>query len=360
MTKLPSPEPSSGIESFNNERQLALSYSSKRKKNYELYLSSDKRTDDIAYLPIRLDIENVSRCNFRCTMCTVSDWKKGKRAEDMSLDNFKKIIDNEYGLVEIKLVGIGEPMMQGDDYYEMIKYARSQHIWVRTITNGSLLHIKDNYKKLVDSDPNEIQISIDGSTKEVYEGIRRGSVFDMVKKNCKLINNYCNSKNIKKTKMWTVVQKENYHQLEELVDLASELGFSNMVFSLDLHGWSDDKWINTNSDKKVQENNDENERFQSLVERGAKLGVKVYFWFISDKYSFDDKSNLCPWPFERAVISSDMRTVPCCMIGNPDVFEIGNDIDVKFEDTWKSTDYINFRKAHIDGDIPKVCQGCYK
>jgi hypothetical protein len=28
----------------------------------------------VDYYPIKLDIENVSRCNFRCTMCAVSDW----------------------------------------------------------------------------------------------------------------------------------------------------------------------------------------------------------------------------------------------------------------------------------------------
>ena len=58
----------------------------------------------------------------------------------MSLDDFKNIVDTQYGLIEIKLNGLGEPTLQGDDFFEMIKYARQKKIWVRITTNASLLH----------------------------------------------------------------------------------------------------------------------------------------------------------------------------------------------------------------------------
>jgi MoaA/NifB/PqqE/SkfB family radical SAM enzyme len=57
----------------------------------------------------------------------------------------------------------------------MIRYAREKHIWVRTTPNASLLHLKDNYRKMIDADVNELQISVDGASKQVYEGIRRGA-----------------------------------------------------------------------------------------------------------------------------------------------------------------------------------------
>ncbi len=55
------------------------------------------------YLSLKLDVENVSRCNFHCTMCQVSDWPGDKRAEDMTLTQFKELIDSQYGFIEIKL-----------------------------------------------------------------------------------------------------------------------------------------------------------------------------------------------------------------------------------------------------------------
>src|SRR2546422_874407 len=174
LRELPAPEPAAGLDAYQRERELALATSPRRRENYEKYIRSSRRSAAVDYLPIKLDIENVSRCNFRCTMCVVSDWPKGKREEDMSLENFQRLIDEQYGLFEIKLQGIGEPTMQGDVFFEMIKYARARHIWVRTTTNASLLHVKENYKKLVDTDVNEIQISIDGADAAKFESIQIG------------------------------------------------------------------------------------------------------------------------------------------------------------------------------------------
>src|SRR5271169_2138835 len=213
---LPSPEPAAGTEAYIRERELALNRSPECRANYERYLAFKRRGAQINYLPVKLDIENVSRCNFRCTMCPVSDWDRGQRANDLKLDDFKRLIDEQIGLVEIKLQGLGEPTMQRDDYFTMIRYARAKHIWVRTTTNASLLHLKDNYRKMIDTDANEIQISIDGATKDVFESIRRGSVFERVKSNCTLINAYSRQMGVERTKMWTVVQRANWHQLEDL------------------------------------------------------------------------------------------------------------------------------------------------
>ena len=356
LRELPPPEPAAGVEAYRRERELALASSPRRRENFERYTRSSRRSAAVDYLPIKLDIENVSRCNFRCTMCVVSDWDKGKRGEDMTLEEFQRLIDEQYGLVEIKLQGIGEPTMQGDVFFEMIKYARARHIWVRTTTNASLLHVKDNYRKLVDTDVNEIQISIDGADKATFESIRRGSRFEKVIENSKLINGYCREKNVTRTKMWTVVQRGNQHQLEDLVRLGHEAGFTNQVFSLELTDWGLDKWNEKNARINVEDSLDL-DRLHALADLGQGLGTKVRFWNITEKYSTSAPDKLCPWPFERAVVSSDSRTVPCCIIGNPDAYELGR--GKTFLETWNSDEYTAFRQAHLDGNLPKICQFCY-
>jgi len=50
---------------------------------------------------------------------------------------------------------------------------------------------------------------------------------------------YARSKNLRRTKMWTLVQEENYRRMGEHVALAQDLGFRHLVFSLNLHGWGD-------------------------------------------------------------------------------------------------------------------------
>ena len=353
---LPAPEPAMGVEAYENERRLALDSDPRRKANYQAYLDSG-RNADIGYLPIKLDFENVSRCNFRCTMCTVSDWEKGKRGEDMPLDDFKRIIDEQHGLLEMKLQGIGEPLMQGDPVFEMIRYARGKNIWVRTATNGSLLHLKDNYRKLIDSGVNEVQISVDGASKDVFESIRRGSVFERVVKNCKLINGYCREQGLQRTKMWTVMQKANRHQMNDLVRLGADVGFDQMVFSITLTDWGSKKWQKANDDSGV-ERAELLEAATGAIALGAELGIKVRFWDMAEKYSQATKGTLCPWPFERAFVSSDLKVVPCCMIGNPDACNLGQ--LGHFSDVWNSEAYRTFRQAHISGDLPDICVGCYE
>jgi pyrroloquinoline quinone biosynthesis protein E len=102
LRRLPAPEPAAGLRAYERERELALARSPERAANYARYLTSRRRSAVVDYYPIKLDIENVSRCNFRCTMCVVSDWNKGKRAADLSLAAFR-LIDKQIGLVEIKL-----------------------------------------------------------------------------------------------------------------------------------------------------------------------------------------------------------------------------------------------------------------
>jgi MoaA/NifB/PqqE/SkfB family radical SAM enzyme len=362
LAALPMPRPSAGVEAYDHERELALAHDPRRRENYRRYLAfkhglAEKRDRTVLeFLPVKLDIENVSRCNFRCRMCQVSDWPKGQRAGDMPVDAFKQLLDTQYGVIEIKLQGMGEPLMQRDDYFRMIAHARSSHIWVRTTTNASLLHLKDNYKRLIDADPNEVQISIDGADREVFEWVRRGSVFARVIANCKLLNDYCDQKGVVRSKMWVVVQRKNQHQLGDFVDLAAEIGFRSLCFSLSLTDWGQEEWRRRNSEISA-DNRITAALCEELIERGKERGVTVAYWTVAEKFHTRSAQGLCHWPFERLYVSSDLRVVPCCIIGNPEVSDLGDARDLTA--TWNGAKFQRFRADHISGNIPKECEACY-
>jgi MoaA/NifB/PqqE/SkfB family radical SAM enzyme len=133
---------------------------------------------------------------------------------------------------------------------------RATSTWVRTTTNASLLHLKDNYRKMIDADVNELQISVDGACKEVYEGIRRGANYERVVASIALINRYGRERGVDRTKMWTVMQQANLHELEKLVDLAADLRFSNQVFSLELTDFGLARWYEINMAASAEQNVD--------------------------------------------------------------------------------------------------------
>jgi MoaA/NifB/PqqE/SkfB family radical SAM enzyme len=356
---LPLPEPVPDIAAYTANRERALAADPRKRANYELFERSDRRAAAIPYQPLKLDIENVSRCNLACTMCVVSDWPKRRRAEDMSFADFQRLIDEQYGLLEIKLQGIGEPTMQGDAFFDMIRYARARHIWVRTTTNGTLLHLNDNARKLVDSGVNEIQISIDGPDAATYETIRCGAKFDRVTRNVAALNAHCAEQGKILTKMWTVVQAANRDRLRDLVHLAARIGFKRQVFSLELSDWGSDSWNTRNAEVSVRHDLD-SARLFDLVALGESLGVQVRFWTVLDKYERTIPSRLCPWPFERAYVSSDRRIAPCCYIGNPDVFAIEDRPIESFDAVWHGPAMAAFRRRHLEDDLPEVCRSCYR
>lgn len=357
-SKFPVPLPSAGPDIYDGERALCLQADNKKRQNYERYLLARRGAAEVDYMPVKLDVENVSRCNFRCTMCAVSDWDKGQRADDMCVDDFKRLIEEQYGLVELKIQGLGEPTLQNGDLLQMIRYARARHIWVRTVTNASRLHLKDYYRDYVDSGVNEIQISFDGANAEVFESIRRQSDFAQVSKNCKMLNDYCIAQDKRITKMWSVVQEKNRHQLLDLVDVADQLGFRDLAFSFTLIGWGDPKWRAAN-DLAQTDDRYNFDLLQKILERAQSLGIRAGFWLCGSKYSHFSPRTRCAWPFERAMVTSDMRTVPCCTISNPDAFEIGEDGARDFAATWFGSEYRKFRQAHLDGNLPAVCRDCY-
>ncbi len=350
------PVPSPDAEAYERNFSRGMARFADRRRNHDRY-NRKERGAHLDYLPIKLDLENVSRCNFHCAMCTLSDWRDRKRAGDMSFEDFKRVLDSQHGLFEIKLQGVGEPFLGGDSFFEMIRYARSKHIWVRTATNASLLHLNNNYKKLIDSDVNEVQISIDGASQETFEKIRRGSRFEGIVENCKLINAYCNNLGMLRTRMWVLLQASNLHEFFQFIELAHGMGFRRLTFSLDLHGWGVEKWIAANR-KITVEHGLERGRCVEAIERGRRLGLEVTFWNVASKYSTRNTETLCAWPFERAFVSSDLRIVPCCMIANPEVLDLGDARD--FTNNWNSSAYQDFRRAHLEGRIPKVCQVCYE
>jgi len=250
--------------------------------------------------------------------------------------------------------------MQGDLVFEMIRYARGQHIWVRTTTNASLLHLHNNGEKLVDAGTNEIQISIDGSTEDVFCAIRRGSDFERVLDNCAKINRYCQGLGIKRTKMWSTVQRLNVHQLEDLLETAARLNFNSVGFGMDLEAAGLAVWEQRLSGDRITLDDAFLDRLEALVRRAHELGIAIGFWKTFERFSAASPQTVCNWPFERSFLSSDMRVVPCCMISNPDVHELGKvSAGGTFSEVWGGEMYRKFREDHLAGRIPEACKSCY-
>lgn len=362
---IPWTKPAAGPEYYMKRLSERLEFSPTAKANYEKYLSWKNSSDPNAKLdftPIAGHISPNSQCNFKCVMCSVSDFKRGKRCEDMSLEVFEKRLNQLPGLIEISLVGLSELFMMDDSLEEMLRMCVDKKIWTKIATNASLLHQRNWISRIVDLNLDEITISIDGTTKQTFESIRRNSNFERVQKNSEQLNEAFNQCGIfpLRTKMVTVLQSENRDQLFDFVPFAKNLGFTSIAFETEPFDWGSVSWREKNSQITGVLAVEEIDR---LVSQGRDCEVEVGFVEIIQRYTAEPKiSSLCSWPFSKIFISSDDRVVPCCHISNPDHFEIGHGIgeNNSVSDVWFGEDYGNFRQSHISGNIPVACQSCYR
>ena len=365
LTQVPWTKPVAGEDFYALRISERLTFSPIARENYEKYLSWKKRNDPsqiVNFSPIAGHISPISRCNFKCTMCSVTDFDDGKRCEDMSLDLFARRLVELSGLVQISLVGLSELFMLNHSLEAMLRLCREHKLWTIIATNGSLLHQRNWIERLIDINLDEIVVSIDGVTAETFEAIRIKSNFDRVYKNARSLNEKFNSAGVhpKRTKMQTVLQSRNRNELFDFIPLARDLGFTSIAFETEPFDWGSVSWREKNS---LAFQILEPDKIERLVSQGQECGVEVGFVEIVQRYSTDPKDfSLCSWPFSKIFISSDDRVVPCCHISNPDHFEIGKGIGEtnSVSDVWFGNEYEKFRQAHISGAIPDACSSCYK
>jgi len=323
-----------------------------RLKNWILS-KANHRGETSPHLPIMMDIEPDSRCNFRCIMCARAKRGVGAKSKPrLTFEEFKQIIDTNMQFVEVKLQGIGEPLLN-HDLFAMIRYATHHDIWVRSTINGSLLHKNDNFKKLIDSGIGEVQLSFDGATKEVFEKIRLGANFDQILTNIKQLNDYVRTKDRDFTRMWVLLQQNNRFQFLDFIELAARLGFRRLTYSMVLTGWGEEECFDS-----LKTGAFTNEEEAAILTEARKYGIEVSTWNCTDRYRLDSLQTLCAWPFSRAFLTSDSRIMPCGLIGYRDDINFGSALHIR--EAWNAEPYRNFRRAHIEGNIPSFCRECYE
>ena len=122
-------------------------------------------------------------CNAKCIHCThtidPSSRKVIGKDYFIGCQIFKKLADEcgKFGAL-IRITGTGEPLLH-PNLPELIKYAKGVGCKVSMITNGSLLN-GEVADFLLDCKIDGIEFSIDATSKEVYEKVRKGLDFDVL------------------------------------------------------------------------------------------------------------------------------------------------------------------------------------
>jgi len=267
------------------------------------------------------------------------------------------LINQNKQLLKVKIQGMGEPLIN-KHFFEMINICEENGVFVETITNGSLLTenaIENIFKsKMI----YRVSISIDGATKEVFEKIRVRSNFDVVIDNVKNLSKQIKykKKNINLRAM-CLLQKQNFHQFEDIIFLCKNLGFNELEFQVQMTGWGKSEWENINQKQDINFNNLKNiEDMKNIINKYNDKSFKASFV----ETNLLSEKNKCSYPWHNPYISANGSVVSCCMIGDPSVNNYGNINDTNFNKIWNSKDYLELRNSIINHKLKDFCKNCYK
>jgi MoaA/NifB/PqqE/SkfB family radical SAM enzyme len=162
--------------------------------------------------------EITRECNLRCVFCYNNSGKKlpNELTHDQKINVAKQIVDAK---IYRMCISGGEPILS-PSFWDIAKIFKDGKILCNTITNGSYVNEENisSYTKYFSN----IQVSLDGSSQKTHDTLRgkKGS-WEKAVEACKLIRN-----NKGYFSIATVVTPINLNEIEQIIDLAYNLGAS--------------------------------------------------------------------------------------------------------------------------------------
>lgn len=320
-------------------------------KLHGFFLTASRSTK-VPY-PSSIMFEVTNHCNLGCITCP-REYAFGHAMAkgSIDLDKMKKVIDEVAPYIDsIGLTGLGETLLY-KKLEETLAYIKSKNKGIQTFVSTNA-HIPgaENYIEKLAPYLDTVQISIDG-TENIYEVVRLKSNYnffiDMVKKIVKL----CKEHHVAVMFNFVAV-KENYHQMKDIVKLASELGVDDVnitpvniasITTLDLSYYD----IFYGDDFK-------NELKAAYQLSHDVKNVNLTVWDIKSKNEFQK----CHLVWNHFYVSWDGYMTPCCAKPFPKELNFGNVFETSMMESLNSKEYRQFRELWYRNEPPDFCKNCH-
>lgn len=302
--------------------------------------------------PKYIEVEVSTRCNLKCVMCEHTYWKEP--AVDMTLSQFKNIIDQFPGLVWIGLTGIGESFIN-NDFLDMLDYVKKRNITVELYDAFYYINPQVS-KRLIDLGIDQMFISLDAATKETYESIRVGSDYDKVISNIKYMFELKKKNNITFPELTFhyIILKSNLHEVLQYIDLVYSIAGTTapIQFSQMLHNHETVDHLFTVVPQ---------ETIDAIEHKANELGVEIH-WNLDVPVDKPPMNRCVEWNMPFIFVNGDI--IPCCASnesGNRDnqkKHKLGNIFKTPFKEIWNGKKYTALRNGLIKHKVTAACRNC--
>jgi radical SAM protein with 4Fe4S-binding SPASM domain len=308
--------------------------------------------------PIDVSIELTSKCNLNCIHCLQPSNRNG---EPLKTTDYFRIADElvNFGVFEVFLTG-GEPLLN-PDWYIIGKRFIDLGFAVGLSTNGCLIDLNVAEKILNVGLYKALQVSVDGSTKEVHESMRGTGSYSSV--------NYgldCLAKVGIFPNLAVAVTKLNINDVPNLVDFAlfrklrhihiislMPIGNKNLLYrDLDV---SLDEWVDL--EEKLKEKVQKVKDVLSIDWTNRRYLPRDLDLKIEDYTEIDRLFAGCPAGKTKALIDYTGDVYGCDVLKKPE-FCAGNIHLDSFENIWYNSDAFNKWRKRSEDKIKGKCKMC--
>lgn len=289
-------------------------------------------------MPASISIEPTTACNLGCPECPSGLRSFSRPTGNLQKKVFDKVVSQLKGTLSYLIFYFqGEPYIN-PKFLEMVAAASRENIFTATSTNAHFLD-DENAKKTVESGLHKLIISVDGTTQEVYEQYRKQGDLKKVISGTQNIIKW--KKKLQSKTPYVVFQflvvRPNEHQIEEVQQLADELGVDEVVY----------KTAQVYNYKNGNSLIPENEKYARYKKQ------KDVTYAIKNKLL-----NQCWRMWNGCVITWDGRVVPCCFDKDAE-HQLGIMTTQSFKDIWRGKPYQHFRKALLSSRKEiDICKNC--
>jgi len=181
------------------------------------------RPDRIQHLRLAID----DSCNLRCPSCRKGMiFHKEGSAYNLGIRLADKINDwlyNHEHPIQVHMGSDGDPFASHVYRHFMEQTPERDNIKYSILTNGLMFKEFHANVPYVISNLQELGVSIDGATKETYEKLRLGGKWEKILEGLECMAEQ-KQKHGFRFILHFVVQKDNYHEMEKIVDLGEQYG----------------------------------------------------------------------------------------------------------------------------------------
>jgi len=293
--------------------------------------------------PICLTWELTYACNLACVHCLSSSGRRDPR--ELSTGECKAVIDElERMQVFYVNIGGGEPTVR-PDFWELVDYATAHHVGVKFSTNGVRI-TRAAAARLKGSDYVDVQVSLDGATREVNDAVRGSGSYATA---LRAMQNLADA-GVAGFKISVVVTRHNVSQLGDFKAIADRFGAQLRITRLRPSGRGADTW-----DQLHPTDAQQRELYEWLLDHGENVLTGDSFFHLAAYGQKLPGLNLCG--AGRVVCLIDpVGDVYACPFAIHDSFLAGNvRDDGGFSRVWRSSRlFADLRRPQNGG----ACRSC--